>query len=56
MFIRNPAIDILLILGIPCVATAIIASVYLIILDIKDLITYRKNTNKYKEIVNRWED
>lgn len=56
MFIRNPAIDILLILGIPCIAAAIVTSVYLIILDIKDLITYRKNTNKYKEIVNRWED
>lgn len=56
MYISKTAFDIILILGIPCVLVAVAASIGLLILDIKDLIMWKKNRDKYNEIIRRWED
>lgn len=56
MYISKTAFDIILILGIPCVLVAVAASIALLILDIKDLLMWKKNRDKYNEIMHRWED
>jgi hypothetical protein len=56
MYISKTAFDIILILGIPCVLVAVAASIGLLILDIKDLLMWKKNRDKYNEMMHRWED
>ena len=56
MYISKTAFDIILILGIPCILVAVAASIELLILDIKDLLMWKKNRDKYNEMMHRWED